>query len=312
MVLGQSTNAGWHAVTGTGKDLGAPQLIDGYGNGWLVTPTKPGQDMVITLTWTPQRLVWIALVASAFTIVVCVVLALWPRRRRRGRGDVVTVPAGPAGPYRSRPPMPVQGPASVPAMMRSAGSETAPPGAPAASAMRGADESGNDVDVDMDDIGPSLASPLRSGGARPRWSIIVVASVVAGGVTSAIVVPGAGIPVAAATLVALAIAYGRGLLALASVGMLVAVDWIVTSSQGSSDYLAEFGWPTHFGVSNLLAWLAVAALGADALVQELRDRRTRRAPDGGVGRNDLTSEPNRKSTWPRRQRRRRGKHVRSV
>jgi hypothetical protein len=265
MVLGQSTNAGWHAETGTGKDLGAPQLIDGYGNGWLVTPPKPGQDMVITLNWTPQRLVWIALVASAFTIVACVVLALWPRRRRRRRGDAVTVPAGPAGPYRSRRPMPVEGPVPVPVPMpmsgAGAGAESAPPGEPTAPAMRGVGEAGDHVDVD--DIGPRLASPLRSGGSRPRWLIIVVASVVVGGVTSASVVPGAGIPVAAATFVALAIAYGRGLLALASVGLLVAVDWIVTSSQGSSDYLAEFGWPTHFGVSNLLAWMAVAALGAE-------------------------------------------------
>ncbi len=43
MVLGQSTNAGWHAITSTGKDLGAPQVIDGYANGWLVTPSKPGR-----------------------------------------------------------------------------------------------------------------------------------------------------------------------------------------------------------------------------------------------------------------------------
>ncbi len=38
-----------------GKDLGPPQLIDGYANGWLVTPKTSGRDMVITLEWTPQR-----------------------------------------------------------------------------------------------------------------------------------------------------------------------------------------------------------------------------------------------------------------
>ncbi|MGH3185205.1 MAG: hypothetical protein ACRDOE_25320, partial [Streptosporangiaceae bacterium] len=72
LVLGESTNAGWHATTGTGTDLGAPALIDGYANGWLVTPSKPGQDIVITLEWTPKRLVWVALVTSGAILVLCV------------------------------------------------------------------------------------------------------------------------------------------------------------------------------------------------------------------------------------------------
>ena len=85
MVLGESTNAGWHASV-AGRDLGAPQVIDGYGNGWLVTPSTPGHDLVITLQWTPQHLVNLALVASGVALVLCGGLALWPTRRRRSRG----------------------------------------------------------------------------------------------------------------------------------------------------------------------------------------------------------------------------------
>ena len=38
LVLGQSLSPGWAAkATGLGS-LGKPQLVDGYANGWLITP----------------------------------------------------------------------------------------------------------------------------------------------------------------------------------------------------------------------------------------------------------------------------------
>ena len=119
--------------------------------------------------------------------------------------------------------------------------------------------------------------PWSSAGERPRWVTVVAVSIVAGAVTSAIVAPLAGVPVAVASFVALVLRSGRALLALAAVGVLVAVDWIVTSGQATSRYVAEFGWPNHFENAGTLAWLAVAALGADALVQGARQRRWRRS-----------------------------------
>ena len=98
---------------------------------------------------------------------------------------------------------------------------------------------------------------------------MVVVPVLAGGVTAAVVAPAAGIPIALATFVALVGSYGRALLAVGSVGLLVAVDRMVSAAQGKFHYLAEFGWPTHFETASILAWLAVAALAADALVQEV-------------------------------------------
>jgi hypothetical protein len=169
-----------------------------------------------------------------------------------------------------------------------------------------------EVDVDVDAAAaPLLSSPLRSTGTRPRWIVTVAASVVVGALTSAVISPEAGIPVALATFLALVIGYGRIFLAVGSVGLLIAVDKMVTSGQSTFRFLAEFGWPTHFETASTLAWFAVAALGADAVVQEARDRRARRA---GRDRDEQQQPPSTgaESSRPRRRRRRRGKHVRSV
>ena len=253
MVLGESTNSGWHATV-AGKDLGPPQLIDGYANGWLVTPKTSGRDMVITLEWTPQHFVNDAIVLTGVTVLVCLVLVCWPRRRRRFETD-------------SESPYP------------DATSSTGP--------STGASW--------LDDPWPVLGSPVRSSGTRPPWYTMVGVSLLAGGVTSAVVAPAAGIPVAVATLLAVVSSYGRVLLALGSVGLLVVVDQMVTAAQDKFHYAAEFGWPTHFETASTLAWLAVAALAADALVQEVRERRGHRARAAVSEKGYVVSR-----WWPRR------------
>ena len=75
LVLGQSHNAGWRA-TASGRDLGPPQLVDGYANGWLV---PPGVNRV-HLEWTPQRPVWVALATSAVGALICLLLLVLGRR----------------------------------------------------------------------------------------------------------------------------------------------------------------------------------------------------------------------------------------
>ena len=83
LVLGQSLNDGWHLVA-DGKDLGAPILVNGYANGWRLDPAVVGSHPVLTLEWTPQRYVWLALALSLAGFVLCLALAFWPRRRRPG------------------------------------------------------------------------------------------------------------------------------------------------------------------------------------------------------------------------------------
>ncbi|HUI03176.1 MAG TPA: alpha-(1-_3)-arabinofuranosyltransferase family protein [Acidimicrobiales bacterium] len=284
MVLGESTNAGWHASV-AGHDLGAPQLIDGYGNGWLVTPSAPGHDLVITLQWTPQHLVDAALVFSALSLVLCAALALAPTRRRRSRRAVADHPAQvPAGPPGT-------------ALFVEGGAPGADGGPPPFAAWRGAPPT---AEV------PTLWWPWRSAGRRPRGPALVLASAAAGAVAAVAVTPAAAVPVAAACALALASSYGRAVLLAGAVGLSVVVDDMVSAAQGAHRYPSEFGWPTHFSVANTLTWLAVVTLGTDALVDTVRtrSRRPARAAAAPVRRRAARGLLGRGRRAPR------GKHVR--
>jgi hypothetical protein len=81
LVLGQSRSPGWHARI-DGHDLGAPQLVDGYANGWLVTPPAGGAFDVV-FEWTPQRQVWGAIWLSLLGALLCIgiIAVTWVRRR---------------------------------------------------------------------------------------------------------------------------------------------------------------------------------------------------------------------------------------
>ena len=78
LVLGQSQSLGWH-LSVDGEDLGPPVLVNGYANGWKL-PKRDG-PLEIKLQWTPQRVVNGGLIASVFGLLLCLVLALLPRRR---------------------------------------------------------------------------------------------------------------------------------------------------------------------------------------------------------------------------------------
>ncbi len=80
LVLGESNSAGWRATVDGNQ--GSPTLVDGYANGWLVTPAT--RSFSVTLEWTPQRTVWIALAISAAALLLCLVLVIVWRKRRTG------------------------------------------------------------------------------------------------------------------------------------------------------------------------------------------------------------------------------------
>ncbi|MGH3745234.1 MAG: discoidin domain-containing protein [Mycobacteriales bacterium] len=82
LVLGQSLSPGWQATVG-GHALDEPQLVDGFANGWLVTPTSSTFD--VSLRWTAQTKVWIGVAISAVALLVCVLMMLRPRRVTLGR-----------------------------------------------------------------------------------------------------------------------------------------------------------------------------------------------------------------------------------
>lgn len=94
LVLGQSHSDGWTATVDGAGSLGEPTLIDGFANGWYVDPAVHGSDVRITLEWTPQRVVWAGLGASAVGVLACLVLLVVDhRRRRRARAAAGAGPA---------------------------------------------------------------------------------------------------------------------------------------------------------------------------------------------------------------------------
>ncbi len=96
MVLGQSQSRGWTATTSSGAKLGSSTLIDGYANGWYVPGSLATGPITITLTWTPQHVVDVALLASGATLLLSLVLIALPARarRRRRRGSVASSSTG--------------------------------------------------------------------------------------------------------------------------------------------------------------------------------------------------------------------------
>jgi hypothetical protein len=90
LVLGQSFSSGWTATLPGGHSLGPPRLVDGYATGWYVPAGRVQGPTVITMTWTPQRVVWTAITVSAAALLVSVLIAVWPERwtfwKRRRRG----------------------------------------------------------------------------------------------------------------------------------------------------------------------------------------------------------------------------------
>ena len=78
LVLGQSLSDGWQAEL-EGESLGEPRLVNGYANGWLVDPGGAG-TYTVTLRWTPQNVIWIAMALSVLAIIVCLGVVVVTRR----------------------------------------------------------------------------------------------------------------------------------------------------------------------------------------------------------------------------------------
>jgi arabinofuranan 3-O-arabinosyltransferase len=82
LTLPQSHNFGWTATV-DGVDLGAPLLIDGYANGWLLPPGP--SDRSLELRWTPQRSVNVGLGISVLAALAIFALIATGRVRRNRR-----------------------------------------------------------------------------------------------------------------------------------------------------------------------------------------------------------------------------------
>ena len=235
LVLGQSLSPGWTAnATGVG-DLGEPRLVDGYANGWLVTPSSSAFD--VTLTWTPQTKVWIALVLSAVALLACLVLALWPfGRRRLNRVDAVP----------DDQPLP------------DIGSPVARWDAGAGGAGGGGGGAAGDV---------TRAGPLT----------VVGTALATGLLTGLVITPLAGVFVGALTALAFVLPRGRALLRLGAVACLLISAAYVVELQWHYKLPLNGSWPATFSKVATISWLAVGLLTADVIVEMVQRQRARRA-----------------------------------
>ena len=80
LILSQSHNPGWRPTV-QGGSAGPLTIVNGYANGWLITPSPGGQPLHVSLDWTPQRIVCLALLLSALALVVVLFLGWKPSRR---------------------------------------------------------------------------------------------------------------------------------------------------------------------------------------------------------------------------------------
>jgi hypothetical protein len=87
LVLSESLSEGWDPSS-SDATFGPRTMVNGYANGWLVTPEFPG-EFSVQLRWEPQRTVWIALAVSAIAVAACIALLVWPRRKI-ATGDLTT------------------------------------------------------------------------------------------------------------------------------------------------------------------------------------------------------------------------------
>ncbi len=246
LVLGQSVNKGWQAVATPGPgapsgsravDLGQPQLVDGFANGWPVTAADlhvlGGSSFTVELSWTPQREVWAALAISGATLLLCLVLGFLPLRARRWvRARLPRRLRGPAGPEApERPAVPFD--AAVLAL----------PGAPAPKEQR------------------------QRGWLRfPRALLIGAAC---GAAALLVTPPRAGLVVAVAVVLGLVVPWGRALTSLAGIAAIVAGSINVVQGQNVHHDLSGSDWAGSFVNAGNLIWLGVVLLLADAVIAAL-------------------------------------------
>jgi hypothetical protein len=237
LVLGESENKGWVATVDGGRSLGAPQLIDGFANGWTVTPAdlaghlRAGTTMV-TLRWEPQQAVWGALLVSAVAFAAALVVAfwpatLWPRRRSRRRG------------------WPRSGP--------------------------------DEVALDGSTPHPALTLGLTHAQGRAGWITGALTAIAMGGVIAAVTRPDIGAVVGLAALVSVFFRRARGLLTWAGIALAIAAGVAVVVDQATRPAAPGGTWAPTFVTAARLAWAAVACLAADGAVEIARRVRTRRA-----------------------------------
>ncbi len=238
LALGQSESAGWTATV-DGVDLGPSQLIDGYGNGWLVAPDSD-QPLTIRIEWTPQRLVWICIGVSIVVVALCLALIAVGSRGRRRPTDIAD-----------------------------AGTDI----------VGGPDEIGGYDEIDGPDeiggyderarSGPVFTSLLGDGSrVDPRTTVITAAVLGSFAFLTTPFTswyPALTIVVVVAVLAAFRSRRGRGMLGLAAAASLGLAAGFIVAAQIFRPISADFDWAMQFSRIDFLGLLTLYFLLAEGL-----------------------------------------------
>jgi hypothetical protein len=247
LVLGQSWSTGWTASAG-GHDLGPPVVVNGYGNAWYVDPAVVGTGPVeVSISWTPQRLVWVFIVVSVLAGLACLVLMLRPGKR----SDPPPL-ADDGRPWHPTLRLPSRFDRLLqrPAVLAATGGGTADE-APA----------GDDTAV--------VPGRRRAVLAAVAFGLFAALNLPLAGATPLLAVPlGGAVYLVARWRRGGSLPAALAALALGSTGVYIVVR------QAVARYEPVFEWPTYFPRAHLLGLLAVFLLGVEAV----RDLLTRRRP----------------------------------
>ncbi|HWE65048.1 MAG TPA: hypothetical protein VG298_00235, partial [Acidimicrobiales bacterium] len=270
LVLGQSVNAGWLATATPGPGapagahavtLGRSQLVDSFANGWAVTGPDLralGSSFTVTLTWTPQSEVWLALGASAVTLFLCLLLAFLPERwrapvRRRLPRWARRTPASGREPVSS-------GKSESESESESETIGDARAGARAKASV--GEEERRDESSDLPALELLRAQPAHGVG----WLASAVLGLITGLVASAVTSLGVGLAVAVVVVAGLLVPRARWIAVAGTVAFIVAGCLSVITGQAVHHFLPGSNWAGSFVHAGNLIWIGVVLLLADAVI----------------------------------------------
>lgn len=122
------------------------------------------------------------------------------------------------------------------------------------------------------DLQPVLASPFVTQGHRPPVPALLAWPAGVGAVTGMVITPAAGALVGLVVLITLSVRQSRLLLTFGAIGSAALAAGYTLVNQARYDHPTGFGWSDYFHKVHAIAFIAIALLAADALVELIRHR----------------------------------------
>ena len=261
LVFGQGYNEGWSAQDRQSGDLGASRPMSGGFNGWWLPASADAHD--ITITFTPQRRLDVALMISILSTLACLAVITVPSLRKRRRPPDAAV-AGADGTSLAR----AAGQADS-EVGTDTGAEPVSAGATAVSQPDPLGSATGEVESgpEFAELAPGLAT--RSTDLTRRRAVVAGATLVI--LSVLFVAPTWALPASAAAGALILVRRAR-LVALGGVALVALVAAYVVRRQIVYGYPPGGGWPGNFGDLHRLTLFAVLLVGVAIWSPDSDDR----------------------------------------